>query len=73
MEEREWFADRYEQLMQEEFSREEKASLAKLMLKSEVRIAKFLFHLQAKNFFMCAERAHISLDFFYFFKQMQLF
>ena len=36
-EEREWFATRYEELLNEELSNEEKSSLAKLMLKSQVR------------------------------------
>ena len=38
MQEREWFADRYEQLLHKELSKEEKSNLAKLMLKSQVRV-----------------------------------
>ena len=37
-EEREWFATRYEELLSEELSNEEKSSLAKLMLKSQVKL-----------------------------------
>ncbi len=43
VEEREWFAMRYEQLMHESLSNEEKSSLAKLMLKCQVSTEKALF------------------------------
>lgn len=36
LEEREWFADRFEELKREGFSPEEKKHLAKLMLESQV-------------------------------------
>lgn len=37
LEEREWFADRFEELKKESFSAKERRQLAKIMLESQVR------------------------------------
>lgn len=45
LEEREWFADRFEELKKKTFSAEEKRQLAKIMLESQVIIWYYLTHL----------------------------
>lgn len=41
LEEREWFADRFEELKKKGFSTEERRQLAKVMLESQVNLPKY--------------------------------